>query len=159
MTAPLRARPGRELAVHAAVASVDDPEYPEVSIVDLGLLESIAINDDGDVAIGLIPTFSGCPALAVIAADVEAAVAGVDGVASVDVRWLNAPAWTVDRISHDARVQLADQFTVAVELGRRPPTCPRCGAPTVEQSMFGPSRCRSVHQCPSCRETVEVMRS
>lgn len=151
--------PDLELAVHQAVASVDDPEYPGVSIVDLGLLEAIEIDDSGAVAIGLIPTFSGCPALAVIASDVAAAVQAVDGVSAASVSWLTSPAWTVDRISHDARVQLADEFTVAVELGRRAPACPRCGEATVEQSLFGPSRCRSVHRCSSCNETVEVMRS
>ena len=151
--------PDLELAVHQAVASIDDPEYPGVSIVDLGLLEAIEIDDSGAVAIGLVPTFSGCPALAVIADDVRGAVSTVDGVRTVAVTWLTSPAWTVERISHDARQQLAAEFTVAVELGRRAPACPRCGSPTVEQSLFGPSRCRSVHRCSSCHETVEVMRS
>lgn len=148
-----------ELAVHQAIASVDDPEYPGVSIVDLGLLESIEIDDHGAVAIGLIPTFSGCPALAVIAADVTHAVSTVPEVVTCAVRWLTSPAWSVDRISHDARTLLADEFTVAVEFGRRAPACPLCGSPTVEQSLFGPSRCRSVHRCSACQETVEVMRS
>ena len=148
-----------ELAVHQAVASVDDPEYPGVSIVDLGLLEAIEIDDSGAVAIGLVPTFSGCPALAVIANDVSQAVDAVEGVRTTSVSWLTSPAWTVERISHDARQQLASEFTVAVEIGRRAPSCPRCGEPTVEQSLFGPSRCRSVHRCSSCHETVEVMRS
>ncbi len=151
--------PELELAVHQAVASVDDPEYPGVSIVDLGLLEAIEIDENGTIAIGLVPTFSGCPALAVIADDVTEAVEAVPGVLDVAVTWLTSPAWTVERISHDARQQLAAEFTVAVELGRRAPECPRCGAPTVEQSLFGPSRCRSVHRCSSCQETVEVMRS
>lgn len=149
----------QELAVHQAIASIDDPEYPGVSIVDLGLLESMQIDDDGAVAIGLIPTFSGCPALAVIADDVTQAVAEVDGVTAATVRWLTSPAWSVDRISHDARVTLADEFTVAVEFGRKAPACPLCGAATIEQSLFGPSRCRSVHRCSACQETVEVMRS
>ncbi len=72
-------------AALAAVATVDDPEIPGVSIVDLGLLETITTTDDGRVTIGLIPTFSGCPALAMIASDVEAAVVGVPGVEAVTV--------------------------------------------------------------------------
>lgn len=148
-----------ELAVHAAVASVDDPEYPGVSIVDLGLLESIVIDDDRRVSIGLVPTFSGCPALAVIADQVRDAVGEIDDVATASVTWLTSPAWSTDRISADAQAVLADEFTVAVEIGTSRATCPRCGEPTVEQSLFGPSRCRSVHRCPACSETVEVMRS
>lgn len=147
--------------VRAAVATVDDPEYPGISVVDLGLLESVEVADDGAVVVGLVPTFSGCPALGMIADEVRAAVAVVDGVDArrVDVRWLGAPAWTVDRISEAGREAMAREFTVAVRIGRQPVACPRCGAETTEDSLFGPSRCRAVHLCPSCAEVVEVMRS
>lgn len=148
-----------ELAVHAAIASVDDPEYPGVSIVDLGLLESLEVSSDGVVGVGLIPTFSGCPALRVIADEVQDAVADVPGVTAVSVEWLRSPVWTTDRVSADARTQIGAEFTVAVQLGARPPSCPRCGGPTTEVSMFGPSRCRAVNRCATCAETVEVLRS
>lgn len=147
-----------EASVHRAVSSVDDPEYPGISIVDLGLLETIDVAADGLVRVGLIPTFSGCPALAIIADEVVAAVASVDGVASCEVDWLSSPAWHTDRISHEARACLERKYTVAVQLGERSPTCPLCASKTVEQSMFGPSRCRSVHTCTGCGETVEVVR-
>jgi ring-1,2-phenylacetyl-CoA epoxidase subunit PaaD len=143
-------------AVRAAVAAVDDPELPGVSIVELGLLERLVV-DDGAVTIGLIPTFSGCPALSVIAERVEAAAMTVEGVRGVDVTFLDAPAWSVERISGTARERLAAGLTIAVERDGRAP-CPRCGAETVEQSMFGPTRCRAVHRCPGCGEVVEVMR-
>ena len=73
------ALPTLEEAVRSAVAGVDDPEYPGVSIVDLGLLEQVRV-DHGHVEVGLIPTFSGCPALAVIADEVRGAVGDVEGV-------------------------------------------------------------------------------
>ena len=151
-----------EAEIHRAVASVDDPEYPGISIVDLGLLESLVVGPDGRVEVGLIPTFSGCPARVIIAEDVAAAVSALPGVQGVDVSWLPSPAWSTDRISHDARQQLAGSFTVAVQLGRNGSAaiarCPRCGGPTEQQSMFGPSRCRAVHRCSTCSETVEVFR-
>ena len=147
-----------EVEIHAAVASVDDPEYPGVSIVDLGLLETLRVGDDGGVHVGLIPTFSGCPALAVIADDVRAAVDAVAGVTSCEVEWLRGMAWGPERISVDAAKTLAGEFTVAVQIGARAPRCPRCGSATAERSMFGPSRCRSIHVCTGCGETVEVMR-
>lgn len=147
-----------EASVHRAVASVDDPEYPGISIVDLGLLETIEVGTDGTVVVGLIPTFSGCPALAIIADEVTVAVAGVEGVISCTVDWLSSPAWHTDRISHEARACLERKYTVAVQLGQRSPTCPLCASTTVEQSMFGPSRCRSVHTCIGCGETIEVVR-
>lgn len=147
-----------ELAVHAAVASIDDPEYPGISIVDLGLLETLDVAD-GIAHIGLIPTFAGCPALHIIADDVRSAVANVEGIDEARVEWLRMPIWSTDRIGADARSKLGSAFTVAVQLGTRPPTCPRCGGSTAEVSMFGPSRCRSVHRCATCAETVEVLRS
>ena len=148
--------------IRAAVATVDDPEYPGISIVDLGLLEAIDVQPDGDVVVGLVPTFSGCPALAMIAEDVRHAIADVDGVTgpqAVNVRWLSSPVWTVDRVTENARRAMAREFTVAVRIGRDPVPCPRCGADTTENSMFGPSRCRAVHVCQSCTEVVEVMRA
>ena len=68
--------------VRAAIATVDDPEYPGISIVDLGLLEYIHVQPNGDVVIGQVPTFSGCPALTMLAADV-AVVTGKPRVSRV----------------------------------------------------------------------------
>jgi ring-1,2-phenylacetyl-CoA epoxidase subunit PaaD len=144
-------------AVRAAVAEVDDPELPGVSIVELGMLEQLTADDTGAVTIGLIPTFSGCPALAVIEERVRDAVGRVDGVRRLDVAFLPGPAWSVERISEAGRERLASGLTVAVERDGRA-ACPRCGTETVEQSMFGPTRCRAVHHCPGCGEVVEVMR-
>jgi ring-1,2-phenylacetyl-CoA epoxidase subunit PaaD len=144
-------------AVRAAVAAVDDPELPGVSIVELGLLEELSADADGAVSIGLIPTFSGCPALSLIERRVRAVAEAVDGVRSVEVAFLAAPVWSVDRISELAREQLATGLDVAVERDGRA-VCPRCGTDTVERSMFGPTRCRAVHRCPGCGEVIEVMR-
>ncbi len=148
-------------AVNRAVAGVDDPEYPGVSIVDLGLVETVGVTGTGRASIGLIPTFSGCPALEVIATDVRDAASAVTGVTAVDVHWLTSPTWSSDRITARARKVLADRFTVAVAVGDddQAATCPRCGDSTVEQSTFGPSRCRAVHRCSSCAEVVEVLRA
>lgn len=145
--------------VTAAVASVEDPEYPEVSIVDLGLVERVEVNTAGHARIGLIPTFSGCPALDIIATDVHAATKAVPGVYSVEVTWLGSPTWSTSRITAHARRALADQFTIGVQDGNASAPCPRCGDPTAELSTFGPSRCRAVHRCDSCIEVVEVLRA
>jgi ring-1,2-phenylacetyl-CoA epoxidase subunit PaaD len=144
--------------VAAAVAAVDDPEMPGVSIVDLGLLEQLWVDaDTGGVRVGLIPTFTGCPALDMIREEVAAAVTSVEGVASVEVEFLASPAWSVDRITPAGRKRLADVLGVAVQLSAAV-RCPRCDAPTRQESLFGPTRCRSVHRCTGCGEVVEVMR-
>jgi len=148
--------------VLAAISSVPDPEYPGVSIVELGLVEHVAAVDAADglaVAVGLIPTFSGCPALAMIADDVRAAVGAVGGVTSCEVRWLAAPVWSTARISPSARTRLRDEFTVVLRRKDGGLRCPVCGSDAVEdRALAGPTRCRSVAWCESCRNVVEVMR-
>ena len=72
--------------IESAIATVDDPEFPGVSIVELGLLESIDITGT-EVLVGLVPTFSGCPALDVIREDVAAAVMAMPGITNVDVKF------------------------------------------------------------------------
>lgn len=149
--------------------TIDDPEYPGVSIVDLGLVERVELVE-ATLEVDLIPTFSGCPALAMIASDVEQALgesvvgsarpgASTDHRFRVVVRWCQTPVWTTERLSAFAREQLAEAFTVAVHIRGSEPSCPRCGGALVEQSMFGPSRCRSVARCTRCGEPIETLRS
>jgi ring-1,2-phenylacetyl-CoA epoxidase subunit PaaD len=151
-----------EASVRAAVAAVPDPEYPDVSIIDLGLLESLSVGTDvdGTVArIGLIPTFSGCPALDMIASDVRASVESLDAVDRCEVTWLAGPVWDSTRLTRTAQSRLADDYTVVLRRKDGSLLCPVCGSDAVvDQAMAGPTRCRSVAWCPSCRNPVEVMR-
>ena len=143
--------------IESAIATVDDPEFPGVSIVDLGLLESVDIVGK-KVVVGLVPTFSGCPALDVIRQDVVAAVMAMPGITDVDVRFLAAPRWSPERISEAARGKLASEFTVAVKISSRPVVFTNCKGATKEVAAFGPTRCRSVSRCVECGEIVEVVR-
>jgi ring-1,2-phenylacetyl-CoA epoxidase subunit PaaD len=144
-------------AVRAAVGAVDDPELPGVSIVDMGIVERVDVDDAGRVAVALLPTYTGCPALPMIRHDVEAAVAAVAGVTAVDVTFATSPAWTIARITDTGNRRLAGELGIAVEdaAGAR---CPRCGGTLAEVSPFGPTRCRAVHRCERCGEPVEVVR-
>ena len=146
-------------AVGNAVASVDDPEYPGISIADLGLVCDVRVDNAGSVEVDLVPTFVGCPALELIRTDVSRAVGAVAGVGKVDVRFVDRPVWTPERITSAGRAALAREFTVSVPSpGRISGRCPRCGADTEELSAFGPSPCRAIHRCPTCGEPVEVVR-
>ena len=141
-----------------ALRMVDDPEYPGVSVVDMGMIAS-AEAADGRATVELITTFSGCPAHGVIAADIASAVGALDGIDHVEVR-RSTERWDTSRLSDHARSVMAREFTVSVALPGKPTECPRCAAAAlVEQSPFGPARCRAVHRCGACGEVVEVLRA
>ena len=145
--------------VRDAVAAVTDPELPVVTIADLGVLETVDVDEaSGRVRVDLVPTFLGCPALRLIEGDVRAAAAAVAGVRDVEVRFLAAPRWTPDRITAEGRAALAGDLGIAVrEAGFV--TCPVCGGTRVEErSPFGPTACRAIAFCPDCRNAVEVIR-
>ena len=141
-----------------ALRTVDDPEYPGISVVDMGMIDAVEVAD-GRAAVTLLTTFSGCPARDVIVADIARTVGELPGVTGVEVR-PSAQAWSTSRLSDHARAVMASDFTVSVALPGKPTDCPRCGTPAlVEQSPFGPTRCRAVHRCTACCEVVEVLRA
>lgn len=146
-------------AVRTAVAAVTDPEYPDLTIEQLGMLETVREVAGGQVEVGLVPTMLGCPALREIEADVIAAASAVRGVDAVSVRFLAQPAWTPDRVAPDARDRLAREYTISIRRPDGSAICPVCGGRDVEErSAFGPTLCRSVAWCPDCRNPVEVLR-
>ena len=159
-----------EARVRKALASVHDPEIPPCTIVDLGIVERVAVAD-GAVEVDLLPTFAGCPALDVIREDVEAAVHLAAPGANVQVRFVHAPPWTSDRITAAGREALSRHgitppaggpVVIPFETLRRPSAtvaCPFCGSvDTVVESAFGPTLCRSTHFCRSCRNPFEAFK-
>jgi ring-1,2-phenylacetyl-CoA epoxidase subunit PaaD len=160
--------------VRAVIDTVPDPEMPPVSIGDLGMVHDVRVRTPDDppgrpgarVEVDLIPTFTGCPATSVIRAEVAAAVARLEGVAEVDVRFCFAETWTPERISEQGRRKLRD-FAIAHPGGRlrrrgappEPAACPICGSEdTVTDSPFGPTPCRSTHYCNACRNPFEAIK-
>ena len=165
------------------LADVTDPEMP-ISIVDLGLVNSVRITDAGDdetgarVTIDILPTFVGCPALDMIRRDIEDTVGRRADVAVVEVTFVYDPPWSVDRITDAGRCELREHGVTVPDRGAarpgetpgggRPPTvrlrtsavpCPFCGSSsTYLDSPFGPTRCRAVHYCTACRNSFEHMK-
>lgn len=150
-----------EAAVLEAVSSVCDPEYPDITIAELGILESVTARNGGSaLRIELVPTMLGCPALDVIRSDVTAAArsACMGSDVSVEVVFVADPVWTPDRISPGAVEFMAREYSVAVRRARSDAACPICGNAALEhRSDFGPTPCRSVEWCPSCRNPIEVV--
>ncbi len=145
-----------------AAAGVTDPEIPVLTIEDLGVLRDIAITEDG-VEVRITPTYTGCPAMAVIALEVELALARA-GIAPVRVVTVMAPAWTTDWLSEAGRAKLR-AYGIAPPPGQasrralfaaEPATCPRCAsADTALLAEFGSTACKSLWQCGTCREPFD----
>ena len=144
----------------AAAAMVSDPEIPGLSIADLGVLRDVVL--DGDVVeVRITPTYSGCPAMEVIAADVRAALTHA-GIAGARVRLVLAPAWSSDWISPAGRAHLATLGIAPparVDGPKQAPACPRCGSAETEMiSAFGSTACKSLHRCIACREPFDAFK-
>jgi ring-1,2-phenylacetyl-CoA epoxidase subunit PaaD len=165
--APSSTAPDMTAVQHAwAVCSaVADPELPVVNIGDLGIVRAVDIDAQGCVHVVLTPTYSGCPATAVIRHDVVAALheAGLD---QVEVRTALAPAWTTDWITDAGRRKLSDHGIVPpsgvsaqrvdVALAMR---CPRCGSlDTKLVSRFGSTACQAMYRCTSCLEPFDAVK-
>ena len=158
----LQARDRRAAAWQAA-AGVTDPELPVLTIADLGILNDVEIDEAGAVRVTILPTYSGCPAMGVIALDVETALtkAGFD---QVSVRLSHSPAWSTDRMSDAARDKLRAYGVAppAKGAGKRAlfgtpdVACPRCGSrETARISEFGSTACKALWRCVACREPFD----
>jgi ring-1,2-phenylacetyl-CoA epoxidase subunit PaaD len=148
-----------------ALSAVTDPEIPVLTIADLGVLRDVRLEGEA-VEVTITPTYSGCPAMNVIALDIETALARA-GFGQVHVRTTLTPAWTTDWLTEDGRRKLA-AYGIAPPppaAGRRAlfgeptPACPRCGSLATELiSEFGSTACKSLHRCLACREPFDAFK-
>lgn len=155
-------------AVREALAEVVDPEIPVLTLEDLGVLRDVTVGDDGRVEVTITPTYSGCPAMDTIRADVERVLAD-HGCAGARVRTVLAPAWTTDWMSEAGRRKLAEAGIAPPRpapagppaLGPEPRPvdlvrCPRCGsADTRLISRFGSTACKALRACKRCLEPFD----
>jgi ring-1,2-phenylacetyl-CoA epoxidase subunit PaaD len=154
-----------EVAVWEALANVPDPEIPAVSVVDMGMVHDVRIEGE-NVHVTMMPTFTGCPAIDIIKRDVHSAVAAVDGVATASVDTTFDPPWTSARITEGGREKLRG-YGLAPPEGSGPvliteiglpkaAKCPFCGSTDTENdNPFGPTPCRAIYYCRSCRNPFE----
>ncbi|HET8614220.1 MAG TPA: 1,2-phenylacetyl-CoA epoxidase subunit PaaD [Actinomycetales bacterium] len=158
--------PTADLArARALAAAVPDPEIPVLTIDDLGVLRDVTREDDGTVVVRITPTYSGCPAMDTIKADVLEALRR-SGFSRLRVDLVLSPAWTTDWMSENGRRKLAEYGIappateserragpVSLTLGRR---CPQCGSLDTEQlSRFGSTACKSLWRCRACAEPFD----
>jgi ring-1,2-phenylacetyl-CoA epoxidase subunit PaaD len=151
-----------------------DPEVPAISVVELGIVRDVEVEQDGSVTVSVTPTYSGCPAMDVIEREIVAALA--EGGWQARVRRVYSPAWTTDWIGAEAREKLTaygiappsaatgamlDQL---VPLRRHAAVavvaCPYCGSSaTTMRSEFGPTACKAVMFCDACQQPFELFKA
>jgi ring-1,2-phenylacetyl-CoA epoxidase subunit PaaD len=151
-------------------AATPDPELPMLTIGDLGILR--AVEEDRDaVVVTITPTYSGCPAMREISADVEHRLHAA-GYRRVQVRTDLAPPWTTDWITEAGHRKLQaagiappspsrrSSGPIPLTLGPRPAVrCPRCGSSdTVQDTAFGSTACKALHRCRACAEPFEAVK-
>ncbi|WP_115863316.1 1,2-phenylacetyl-CoA epoxidase subunit PaaD [Halorussus litoreus] len=102
---------GVEADIWDALYEVEDPEMP-VSVVDLGLIYGVEATervDEGHHAeVVMTLTYTGCPARDMLTDEIEAAVSGVDGVESVDLRLVWSPEWSVEMVTENGKDDLRE---------------------------------------------------
>ncbi|MEV5910974.1 1,2-phenylacetyl-CoA epoxidase subunit PaaD [Streptomyces chartreusis] len=166
VTTLLDARRARHIA-----ATVPDPELPMLTLADLGVLRDVALTEDGTVVASLTPTYSGCPAMAEMRADVAARLRDA-GYARVEIRTVLDPPWTSDWITPAGRRKLTEHgiappgpaprggpVPLVLSPTRHAVTCPRCGSgDTEETSRFAATSCKALWRCRACREPFEYVK-
>ena len=171
----MRGRAGRggvAVAVDArgVAGTVVDPEMPMLTLADLGVLRDVRTEDDGTVVVEITPTYTGCPAMGVMRADLVHALHSA-GFPQVDVRTVLSPPWSTDWISDEGRRKLAEAGIappgaapirvpgpIPLTLGpaRRTAACPLCGSSDTEEvSEFGATACTALRRCLRCQEPFE----
>jgi len=153
--------------VWEALADIPDPEIPVISLVDLGVVKDVAV-DNGTVRVDFTPTFMGCPALEIMQRAMEVTIAELG--ATPDIRVRLDDSWSTDDITAEGREKLrvagfapptprpAERMElVQLQRGHR---CPYCGSTNTKlENLFGPTPCRSIRYCDDCRQPFEQFKT
>ncbi|APT93819.1 phenylacetic acid degradation protein [Corynebacterium phocae] len=168
---PLRPHEQPHQAVWDAAAGVPDPEIPVISIADLGILRS-ARCVEGQAHVVITPTYSGCPAMDHITADLKTALTKA-GFERPKIETVLQPAWSTDWMTTFGKERLAaygiappqrsaTRNTGPILLDLKPPPpvdCPHCGSTqTRKLAQFGSTSCKALYQCQDCLEPFDYFK-
>ena len=157
-------------AVWAILETVNDPEIPVLSIVDLGIIRDVAIvkheNGNQQIKVTITPTYSGCPAMDVISIQIKMALIA-NGFNQTLIQQALSPAWTTDWITENGKQQLK-AYGIAPPVGKSFDNdyledlvieCPQCNSNnTVLVSAFGSTACKALFKCLDCKEPFDYFK-
>jgi ring-1,2-phenylacetyl-CoA epoxidase subunit PaaD len=156
-----------EQQVYEWLSVVADPEVPVLTILDLGIVRRVEVNEinnEAAVRVWITPTYSGCPAMDVIAIGIRMALAS-RGIKHISIEPQLSPAWTTDWMTEEGKTKLKAYGIAPPNRKALQPlglfeedetTCPRCGSADTELvSQFGPTSCKALYKCLTCKEPFE----
>ncbi len=156
-----------EKKIWEVLENVKDPEIPVISVVDLGIVREVNLNDN-EVEVLITPTYSGCPAMSVIRLEITTALLDA-GFENIKIRTVLSPAWTTKWMSEKGKKALKeygiappmdDERGEADLFGEMPAVeCPHCGSGNTRMTnRFGSTPCKSLHQCKDCKEPFDYFK-
>ena len=152
--------------------SVSDPEIPVLSVVDLGIIRTVSIQEDlvglneKKVLVTITPTYTGCPAMDMISGQIRM-VLSEEGFKHVQIIQTLSPAWTTDWMSESGKQKLK-AYGIAAPIGKSfdqiylndlNVACPQCGSEKTKLvSEFGSTACKALFRCEDCMEPFDYFK-
>ena len=155
-------------AIYSYLEEINDPEVPVLSIIDLGIVRDVKMNNE-ELEIIITPTYTGCPAMDMITATIKIQLATL-GFKKIKITQALSPAWTTEWMSEEGKRKLK-------EYGIAPPNprhqvcdlklfaeavavqCPLCNSyHTHRISEFGSTACKALYQCIDCKEPFDYFK-
>jgi ring-1,2-phenylacetyl-CoA epoxidase subunit PaaD len=150
-----------EKKIWQILETVCDPEVPVLTILDLGIVRDVKINNK-EIEIFITPTYTGCPAMDMITIDIKMQLLEYE-YKKIKVTHVLSPAWTTDWMSEEGKRKLKEygiaapnkKFTIATD-GIE---CPRCSSLYTKLiSEFGSTACKALYQCNNCKEPFDYFK-
>ena len=147
--------------IYSYLEEIKDPEVPALSIIDLGIVRDIKMNGD-EIEVVITPTYTGCPAMDMIAATIKIELATL-GFVKIKITQVLSPAWTTDWMSEEGKRKLKEYGIAAPDKRFSIPQdgvqCPQCSSTNTRLvSEFGSTACKALYQCNDCKEPFDYFK-
>ena len=166
--------PSQTEKIWSILETVTDPEVPVLTITDLGIVRDVIINSplvggNGSIEVIITPTYTGCPAMDMIAMNIKFALIE-HGFQNIKITSVLSPVWTTEWMTESGKQKLKDY-------GIAPPNpkqqvcnndlfapyetvqCPQCNSRRTHRiSEFGSTACKSLFQCDDCKEPFDYFK-